>query len=146
MSGYKGRFTSTLDNKSRVAVPSKLRRSTPDGTPDRFILTLGLDGCLFLFPPDYWDHVMEKLTVQPFAQESVKRFSRIILSNAEDVDLDGQSRIRIPQHLIEKSELEKEVLFIGVLSRIEIWQPQKFADYENGDGPTYESVAQELLI
>jgi len=89
---------------------------------------------------------MEKLTVQPFAQESVKRFSRILLSNAEDVDLDGQSRIRIPQHLIEKSELEKEVLFIGVLSRIEIWQPQKFADYENGDGPTYESVAQELLI
>lgn len=146
MSGFKGSYTSTLDGKGRVAVPAKLRRNSPAGSADRFVITLGLDGCLFLFPPDQWDKVVTRLEEVPFTQSDAKFFTRTLLSNADDVELDGQSRIRIPQHLIEKISLEKEVLFVGALRRIEIWRPSTYQAYLNGYSATYEDVAEKLLI
>jgi len=146
MTGFKGSYTSSLDSKGRVAVPVKLRRNSAAGSADRFVITLGLDGCLFLFPPDYWDKVVERLEGIPFTQADAKFFTRTLMSNADDVELDRQSRIRIPQTLIDRVKLEKDVLFVGALRRIEIWRPDTYEAYLNGYTATYEDVAEKLLI
>jgi len=146
VSGFKGSYTSTLDGKGRVAVPAKLRRNSAAGSADRFVVTLGLDGCLFLFPPDQWDRVVERLEEIPFTQSDAKFFTRTLMANAEDVELDRQSRIRLPQNLIDKIGLEKEVLFVGALRRIEIWNPGTYEAYLNGYSASYEDVAEKLLI
>jgi len=150
MSGFKGSFISTLDSKGRVAVPAKLRRNTEAGSADRFVITLGLNGCLFLFPPDYWDEVMRKIASQSFTQKKTLYFSRKLMSNADDVELDRQARIRVPQGLIMQSGLEKEVLFVGLIERIEVWNPEAFnryqAMFETENQTSYEDVAEELLL
>ena len=146
MSGFKGRYVSTLDSKGRVAVPAKLRRVSPDGTADRFVLTLGLDGCLFLFPPEQWDKIVARLEEISFTQRKAKYFTRMLLSNAEDVELDGQSRIRVPQTLLASAGIEREVLFIGALRRIEIWRPDRYDRYLQEFEESYEDVAEELLL
>lgn len=146
MSGFKGSHRSLLDSKGRVAVPVKLRRNTAAGAADRFVITRGLDGCLFLFPPDYWDQVVSRLETMSFTQDDAKFFTRMLTAYADDVELDAQSRIRIPQILIEKAKLEKEVLFVGALKRIEIWRPSAFEEYENNYPSTYEEVAAKLFI
>lgn len=150
MSGFKGSFVSTLDSKGRVAVPAKLRRNAEAGPADRFVITLGLNGCLFLFPPDYWDEVMRKIAAQSFTQKKTLYFTRKLMANADDVELDRQARIRVPQGLAAQSGLEKEVLFVGAIARIELWRPESFEQYqrsfESENQTSYEDVAEELLL
>ena len=145
-SGFKGRYTTLLDSKQRVAVPAKLRRNTPSGSADSFTITLGLNGCLFLFPQEQWDVIIAKLKGSSFAGKRALFLWRTIASNAEDVDLDGQSRIRIPQPLVETIKLEKEVLFVGAITRIEIWRPDAYEQYLQEFDESYEDVAEDFLL
>ena len=150
MSGFKGSYISTLDSKARVAVPARLRRSTDAGPADRFVITLGLNGCLFLFPPGFWDQVQRKIAAQSFTQKKTLYFTRKLMFYAEDVELDRQSRIRIPQRLLDLLQTEKEVLFIGAIERIELWKPERYEQYltefETEHDTSYEDVAEELLL
>ena len=145
-SGFKGRYTAQFDAKQRVAVPAKLRRNAPGGTVDQFVITLGLDGCLFLFTPEKWDQIVSRILEVSFTSEESKSFSRRIASHAEDVELDAQARILVPQILIQKAGLKKEVLFVGVLNRIELWHPEAFEKYEQEQADTYEQVAAKFLL
>lgn len=145
-SGFKGRYPAQFDAKGRVAVPAKLRRSAPGGKADQFVITLGLDRCLFLFAPDKWDQIVTRIQEVSFTTERAKFLTRMIASHAEDVELDGQSRIIVPQPLVAKAGLEKEVLFVGVLNRIEIWHPESFEKYLQGSSETYEQAAGEFLL
>ena len=145
-SGFKGRFMALMDSKQRVAVPAKLRRNTPSGSADSFVITLGLDQSLFLFPVEQWDEITAKLKNVSFAGRKAKYLIRTIASNAEDVDLDGQSRIRIPQPLVDAIQLEKEVLFVGALTRIEIWRPDTYEKYLQEFDESYEDVAEDFLL
>lgn len=145
-SGFKGRYTALLDGKQRVAVPAKLRRNTPSGTAHSFTLTVGLDHCLFLFPQEQWDRIASRLQDHSITSKRAKFLTRMIASNAEDVELDGQSRIRIPQPLIEKIGLKKDVLFVGALSRIEIWRPDTYDQYLQDFDESYEDVAEDFLL
>lgn len=145
-SGFKGRFSAQFDAKQRLAVPAKLRRNAPGGKTEQLVITLGLDQCLFLFTPDKWDQIVSRIQEVSFTTERAKFLARTIASHAEDVDLDSQSRILVPQPLIQKANLGKEVLFVGVLNRIEIWQPEAFDKYLQEYTETYEQVAGEFLL
>jgi len=135
-----------MDSKARVAVPAKLRRNTPSGSADSFVITVGLDDCLFLFAQEQWDEIAAKIKSVSFAGRKAKFLTRTIASNAEDVDLDGQSRIRIPQSLVDKINIEKEVLFVGALTRIEIWRPDSYEKYLQEFDESYEDVAEDFLL
>jgi MraZ protein len=145
-SGFKGQFTAQLDAKQRVAVPAKLRRNTPGGAADQFVITLGLDGCLFLFTPEKWDQITSRIQEVSFTGDKAKFFTRMLASHAEDVELDGQSRILIPQKLIEKAGIKKEVTFVGAINRIEIWRPDAFEKYLQEHTDSYEKVAEDFLL
>ncbi len=145
MAGFRGSFTGTLDSKNRLQIPSKLRQSS-DTTLGTCYLTLGLGGCLFLFPQDEWRHVEAKFASFNFAHPDANFVLRVLMANTVEVTLDNQNRILIPQELAAKVGLKRDIRILGMIRRIEIWGIDEFDAYENGYGKTYEEVAAQLLL
>jgi len=136
-----GEFNHTLDNKGRVIVPSRFREELQD----RFIITRGLDSCLFAYPMEEWNNLERKLKTMPFTRAEARVFMRLFFSGASEVELDKQGRILIPPILREHAELNKEVTFIGVSNRAEIWSKEKWEEYSNKSNLSYEQVAEKMI-
>ncbi len=119
---FMGEYNHTVDGKGRVIVPSKFR----EALGEEFVVTKGLDGCLFVYPMDEWQTFAEKMKVLPTASKNTRQFSRYFLSGAVTCELDKQGRILLPNNLREFAELEKDVVFIGVSTRVEIWSKENW--------------------
>lgn len=113
---FMGQFEHTIDAKGRTIVPVKYR----EDLGDEFIVTWGPDGCLYLYPQEEWDQFAQKLRNLPSSQKT-RRIQRQFLSMAMEVALDKQGRILIPAKLRESAGLEKDLVFIGMMNRVEIW-------------------------
>ena len=122
-----GEYQHCLDEKGRVTVPSKYR----DQLGERFILTKGLDGCLFIYPLDEWNLFEQKLKNLPLTNMNARKFIRFFLSGAVECSPDKQGRILIPNSLRVYSEIEKDLVFIGMSNRIEVWSQMKWDAYNN---------------
>ena len=146
MAGFKGSYKFTLDHKGRVNIPAKLRRATAGSSYDTFVVTRGLEECLFVFALDQWEKIEEKLESLSFTQSAHRLFIRILLSNACDAVLDRQGRIAIPQNLLSLAKINKEILIIGALQRIELWNPEIFEKYLQQADQSYEQVAEKILF
>ena len=149
MSGFYGRFPTTLDAKGRFALPAKLRsvvdsdgRSYLEGD---LILTKGLEGCLSLYPESEWDQIQKRLSSLSFTQKDFRYFSRRFYSSAAAVSTDRSGRILIPSHLIDEAGLKKDLLVVGVNNWIEIWNPERFEYYLQQYSGSYEDVAERLF-
>lgn len=114
---FKGEYNHTIDAKGRLIVPSKFREQLGD----EFVVTKGLDGCLFVYDNSEWSRFEEKLRALPLTNANARKFTRFFLAGASDCEVDKQGRILLPAVLREFAGLEKEVVFVGVGSRIEIW-------------------------
>ncbi len=136
-----GEFNHTLDGKGRVIIPSRFREELQD----RFIVTRGLDSCLFVYPLGEWSNLERKLKTMPFTKAEARAFLRLFFSGASEVEPDKQGRILIPPLLRDHAELNKEVVFIGVSNRAEIWSREKWGEYSNKLNLSYEQVAEKML-
>ena len=114
--GFKGRFNHSVDAKGRVILPAKFREKLGG----EFVMTLGLDGCLFVYPNEQWDVFAEQLSNLPATEEG-RDFQRYFYENAVDAEIDKQGRVLIPQELRNAAGLTKDIVFIGMNNRIEIW-------------------------
>lgn len=123
---FRGRHTHTIDGKGRVSVPVKFREVLAEKYGSRLILTSELDNCLVAYPPDEWRSLEEKVLKYPSMNKSVNQFLRFYISGAVDCAVDGQGRILIPANLREHATLNKEVLFVGLLNKIELWDVQQW--------------------
>ncbi len=112
-----GEYEHTLDSKGRIAMPAKLRKDMGD----TFIVTKGLDGCLFAFSSEEWLNFEEKLKALPLSDKNARNFVRFFLAGATECELDKQGRFLIPSNLRIAAKLEKEAIIIGVGTRLEIW-------------------------
>lgn len=119
---FMGEYSHTIDVKGRLIVPSKFREKLGD----EFVVTKGLDGCLFVYPNDEWKTFEEKLATLPVTNMNARKFTRFFLAGAATCEVDKQGRILVPAVLREFAELEKDVVFIGVSRRIEIWSKDKW--------------------
>ena len=119
---FMGEYNHTIDTKSRVIVPSKFR----DTLGDEFVVTKGLDGCLFVYDNAEWNVFEEKLKSLPITNKDARQFVRFFLAGAASVEVDKQGRILLPGSLRDFAALEKEVVLIGVGSRIEIWSKERW--------------------
>lgn len=133
-----GKYTNALDAKGRVFVPAAFRGDLGD----RFVLTRGSeDKSLYIYPMDEWKRFVEKLQQLPTSKKDSRMIIRHFCSNATSCDMDSQGRILIPQELREKAELQKEVVFIGTVNRIELWSAENVKETEVEDiGALLESL------
>ena len=115
-----GEYEHTIDAKGRLSMPSKLRRDMGEA----FIVTKGLDGCLFAFSQDEWKNFETKLKSLPLSDKNARNFVRFFLAGATECEIDKQGRFLIPSNLREARKLEKEAIIIGVGTRLEIWNKQ----------------------
>lgn len=134
-----GEYHHSLDSKNRMIVPSKLR----EGLNGKFIITKGLDGCLYAYPIEEWEILEKKMKSLPLTNKDSRAFVRFFFSGACEVELDKQGRGLIPQNLKEYAGIEKEIVSIGVLSRVEIWSREKWQEYNNSD-VDFESIAEKM--
>ena len=115
-----GEYEHSLDVKGRLIMPAKLRQDIGE----RFIITKGLDGCLFGFSQNEWTNFEEKLKSLPLAQKNARNFVRFFLSGATECEIDKQGRFLIPGNLREAANLEKDAMIVGVGTRLEIWNKE----------------------
>ena len=126
---FMGEYNHSIDAKGRVIVPSRFREQLGD----RFVVTKGLDGCLWVFPTSEWESFSEKLTSLPVARKDARNFTRFFMAGAMEAETDKMGRILLPQVLRDYAELEKEAVLIGTGSRVEIWNTEKWANISSFD-------------
>ena len=144
MAGFKGSYKHTIDQKGRINIPAKFRRA-PE-TVESYVITRGLNSCLYIFPVDEWDKVEQKLRSLAQTDPNALYYLRSTLANAADVQVDRQGRITPTANLIRLAALGKEVLINGALDRMEIWDPDTFEKYLKESPESYEEVARKILI
>jgi len=136
-----GEFEHSIDAKGRLIMPAKLRETIGD----KFVVTKGLDGCLFAFSLIEWANFEEKLKSLPLSNRNSREFTRFFLSGATECEIDKQGRFLIPNNLRESANLQKEVVIIGVGTRIEIWDKEKWNSY-NDENISVEDIAENMTM
>ena len=134
-----GEYQHALDIKNRIIVPSKLR----EDLGNNFVITKGLDGCLYAYPLGEWKILQEKLKMLPLTNKDARAFVRFFFAGACEVEMDKQGRGLIPQNLKEYAGIEKEIVSIGVLTRVGIWSKEKWKEY-NDSNVDYQSIAEKM--
>ena len=121
---FMGEYNHTLDTKGRLIIPTRFRESVGED----FVVTKGLDGCLFVYPQSAWEEFEEKLRALPLTRKDARTLVRFFVAGATSVELDKQGRILIPATLREFAGLEKDVVLAGVTNRVEIWSKDRWAE------------------
>jgi MraZ protein len=134
---FMGEYEHSIDAKGRIIIPSRFR----DDLGDKFFVTVGLDGCLFLYPKDAWEAFSEELSKLPGTKEA-RQLQRTIFGRAAACEVDKQGRILIPATLREAASLEKDVVFVGVLNKIELWSKERYKD--NSDIDNMDTIAEHV--
>ena len=135
---FMGEYNHSIDAKGRIIVPSKFREKLGD----QFIVTKGLDGCLWVFSSSEWETFSEKLTSLPVARKDARNFSRFFLAGATEAETDKMGRILIPQVLRDYAGLEKDAVLIGAGSRVEIWNKAAWEDVSTFDN--VDDLAEQM--
>lgn len=135
-----GEYQHVLDSKGRVIMPSKFR----EGLGERFVVTKGLDHCLFVYPQDEWQEFERKLRTLPLTSKDARAFTRFFFAGATECELDKQGRILIPANLREYAELVKELVIIGVASRVEIWSKERWDEYNDEANLDHQSIVEKM--
>ena len=135
-----GEYEHTLDIKGRLAMPAKLR----EALGNKFIITKGLDGCLFVYDMDEWHKVEAKLAALPMSRKTARDFTRFLFGGACEGECDKQGRVLLPANLRKHAGLGKDAVIVGVGSRAEIWDAQRWAAYNEESAEDVNELAEQL--
>ncbi len=135
-----GEYNHTIDDKGRVSIPAKFRQELGGS----FVMSKGLDKCLFIFPNEEWTKLEEKITSLPLTDKNARSFSRFLLGGACELEPDKQGRAMIPQNLRQYASINKDVVIIGLSSRIEMWDVDEWNKYANEEYTDIDSIASSM--
>ena len=135
-----GEYQHAMDEKGRVAIPAKFRKSLAGGV----VVTRGIESHLYIYPKEKWGELAAKLSKLPINQANSRAFSRHMLGGAAEAEIDGQGRILIPEYLREHAGITNEVVMVGIYDRIEVWAENKWNAYKIETGKNTESIAEQL--
>ena len=135
---FMGEYHHTIDEKGRLIMPSKFRYDLGES----FIITRGIDSCLFVYPMETWNKLTSKLNELSFTKKDVRSFQRFFLSGASNCEFDKQGRINITSPLVSYADLTKECVIIGVNDRIEIWSCDNFNKFLNDNVDNISDIAE----
>ena len=135
-----GEYQHNIDAQGRIIVPSKLRESLGN----EFVITKGIDNCLFIDPIERWNCLIEKLKSLPGTDSDVRRFARFFTSGAVLCSADSQGRVLIPSNLKQYAKIEKQIVSIGVVDRAEIWAKEEWDSYNSGENFVDSSLSDKM--
>lgn len=135
-----GEYYHSLDEKGRTALPAKFRKDLKLGA----VVTRGLDNCLFLYTKEAWQDLADKLAKLPISKANTRAFSRLMLSGAMEVEIDGQGRIILPEYLRKYAALKKKLVIAGLYNRLEIWDEGNWNKYKNNTEKGSGEIAEAL--
>jgi len=138
---FLGEFQHSIDDKGRIIIPAKFREAL--GTD--FIITRGLDNCLFVYPRQEWALLEQKIKSLPSMAANARAFTRLLFSGASECEWDKQGRVNVPNHLREYAKLEKDCTVIGVSSRVEIWDKATWEEYSRQSQDSFNEIAEQLV-
>lgn len=142
---FYGEHEHTIDRKGRLIIPSRFREVMKEHYTERFVITRGLDRCLFLFPEDEWRTQEAKFRALSFTKQEARRFNRFYFSGASELTCDRQGRVLIPPYLKEYAGIKRDVMLVGVSNRIEIWDQEEWKKFYEQFKENYEQIAEKLL-
>ena len=135
-----GEYRHNVDAKGRVSVPSKFRGDLGQS----FVVTKGLDNCLYLYSKDEWKKFEDKLKNLPITSQEARSFVRFFFSVSSECEVDKQGRINIPQNLREYARIQKDVVIVGVSTRAEIWNSENWDKYTSSDSLDVSKIASQM--
>ncbi len=138
---FMGEYRHTIDAKGRLIVPSRFREELGDC----FVITRGLDNCLFVYPQREWALIERKLKALPFTKADARAFMRFFFSGAVEVEQDRQGRVLIPSNLRNYAGIKRDVVVIGVSNRVEVWSQEKWEEYTDESRLSFEQVAEKMV-
>ncbi|WP_146552781.1 division/cell wall cluster transcriptional repressor MraZ [Rummeliibacillus sp. SL167] len=138
---FMGEYQHNIDAKGRLIIPAKFREHFQEG----FVITRGLDQCLFGYPMEEWRKLEEKLKKLPVTKKDARAFTRFFFSGATEVEFDKQGRINIPMGLLSYAQLDKECVILGVSNRIEIWAQQSWQAYFTTSEDSFNEIAENMI-
>lgn len=138
---FMGEHQHTLDGKGRIFMPARFREELGE----RFVITRGLDNCLFAYPAAEWDNLEQKLKALPFTRSDARAFMRFFFSGASECEFDKQGRVLIPNNLRDHAKLQKDAVVIGVSTRVEIWSREVWQQYSEQAEQSFEDIAEKIM-
>ena len=139
-----GEYRHTLDEKGRLAIPAKLRYSKV-GEEEYWVATKGFDHCLFVYPKNEWNQIVDKLNKRlTLTKKEDRSFLRMFVSPANEQAVDKQGRIAISQSLREYADAQKEVVILGAINRIEIWSEENWKKYKEENEKSFDALGEKI--
>ena len=145
MAGFKGQAEYSVDSKGRITIPAKMRDALSPDAKQTFTVTRGFEQCVFLYPLNTWSEMEEEIAELSRYNREARDFVRIIMMWADEVTLDAQGRIKLPNPLTDFAEIEGEGLIIGAFDHVEIWSPEVFDRHMNEQPAEYETLAERVM-
>ena len=137
-----GEYEHSVDVKGRIIMPSKLR----ENIGEKFIVTKGLDKCLFAYSKSEWANFEEKLKTLPLTNKNARDFVRFFLSGAVECEIDRQGRFLVPSNLRAYANIDKEIVIIGVGTRLEIWDKSAWTNYSSEENISADEIAENMTM
>ena len=137
---FLGEFAHTIDDKGRLTIPAKFRDDLASGV----VITRGLDGCLWAYSRSEWEVLAEKISRLPTTNPAARNFSRFMFANAFDSIPDRQGRVLIPQNLRDYANIESDTIIIGVMNRLELWNPGQWGQVMAAVEEDPEAIVAQL--
>ena len=138
---FMGEYHHNIDEKGRLIIPAKYREELGE----KFVMTRGLEKCLYIYPLNEWDKIVGKLKTLPFTKKDARIFIRSFFSGATDCEFDRQGRINIISPMVEYADITKECVIIGANDRLEVWSSNNWNDFINENQDKIEDIAEDLF-
>jgi len=146
MTGFIGEYESTLDAKGRFLLPAAFKKQLPESGAEPFVLNRGFEKCLSLYTSKSWKPLFSDLSKLNDFDPKARQFKRYFLNGATQVETDNSGRILIPKNLIEYAELEKNIVLVSAIDKIEIWDKTKYQQFFETFSPeAFSDLAREVM-
>jgi len=145
VSSFKGSMTYAVDEKGRINIPAKFRKDLSPKARKTFVAIRGFEKCLRLYPLDEWNRIEPEIRRLSSNDAQNRFYKRMMLDLLAEAKLDAQSRFMIPKDLLEHAGIKNDVLIIGQIEYLEVWNPNIYRDYITAQNTTFEAVAQNII-
>jgi MraZ protein len=142
---FYGEYLHSIDRKGRLILPAKFREVSKNNFIEKFMVTRGLDKCLFMFSEEEWRSQESKFKAFSFTKQQARTFNRMYFSGAAEIFPDRQGRILLPQYLKDFAEIKKDVMIVGVSNRIEIWSKNNWDNFYGNARQSFEEIAEKMI-